>query len=187
MEGQGGWGKREDRQNSSELRANDPARIQELKDQIEKQKLRLAEAIAERKDQTPAFSIIPYEGANRTTRRPVYLECTAQGVVIQPEGVLVSIEDLGPTHGPGNPLDAALRVLRNAYQSRDAIYGITIPPYPLLLVRPEGIASYALARSAMSGWDDQVGYELMDAQMELAFPEGIPELKNDLVRALGVA
>ena len=187
LEAQARLEKLEDMQESSELKANDPARIQELKDQIEAQKLRLAEAIAERKDQTPAFSIIPYEGANRTTRRPVYLECTAQGVVIQPEGVLVSIEDLGTPHGPGNPLDAALRVLRNAYQSRDAIYGITIPPYPLLLVRPEGIASYALARSAMSGWDDQFGYELIDAQMELAFPDGIPELKTDLVRALGVA
>jgi hypothetical protein len=187
LEAQARLEKLEDMQESSELKANDPARIQELKDQIEAQMLRLAEAIAERKDQTPAFSIIPYEGANRTTRRPVYLECTAQGVVIQPEGVLVSIEDLGPPHGPGNPLDAALRVLRNAYQSRDAIYGITIPPYPLLLVRPEGIASYALARSAMSGWDDQFGYELIDAQMELAFPDGIPELKTDLVRALGVA
>ena len=187
LEAQARLEKLEDMQESSELKANDPARIQELKDQIEAQKLRLAEAIAERKDQTPAFSIIPYEGANRTTRRPVYLECTAQGVVIQPEGVLVSIEDLGPPHGPGNPLDVALRVLRNAYQSRDAIYGITIPPYPLLLVRPEGIASYALARSAMSGWDDQFGYELIDAQMELAFPDGIPELKTDLVRALGVA
>ena len=187
LEAQARLEKLEDMQESSELKANDPARIQELKDQIEAQKLRLADAIAERKDQTPAFSIIPYEGANRTTRRPVYLECTAQGVVIQPEGVLVSIEDLGPPHGPGNPLDAALRVLRNAYQSRDAIYGITIPPYPLLLVRPEGIASYALARSAMSGWDDQFGYELIDAQMELAFPDGIPELKTDLVRALGVA
>jgi len=179
--------KLDDTQESSELKANNPSRIEELQDRIEEQKLRLAEAIARRKDQTPAFSIIPYEGANRTTRRPVYLECTAQGVVIQPEGVLVSIEDLGPPHGPGNPLDAALRVLRNAYQTRDAIYGITIPPYPLLLVRPDGIASYALARSAMSGWDDQFGYELIDAQMDLAFPDGIPELKTDLVRALGVA
>jgi hypothetical protein len=179
--------KLDDMQESSELKATDPSKIAALKDRIEEQKLRLAEAIANRKDQTPAFSIIPYEGANRTTRRPVYLECTAQGVVIQPEGVLVSIEELGPPHGPGSPLDAALRVLRNAYQSRDAIYGITIPPYPLLLVRPDGIASYALARSAMSGWDDQFGYELIDAQMELAFPEGIPELKADLVRALDVA
>lgn len=179
--------KLDDTQESSELKANDPSRIEELQDRIEEQKLRLAEAIANRKDQTPAFSIIPYEGANRTTRRPVYLECTAQGVVIQPEGVLVSIEELGPPHGPGSPLDAALRVLRNAYQSRDAIYGITIPPYPLLLVRPDGIASYALARSAMSGWDDQFGYELIDAQMELAFPDGVPELKTDLVRALDVA
>jgi len=179
--------KLDDTEESFELKATDPSKIEALKDRIEEQKLRLAEAIANRKDQTPAFSIIPYEGANRTTRRPVYLECTAQGVVIQPEGVLVSIEELGPPHGPGSPLDAALRVLRNAYQSRDAIYGITIPPYPLLLVRPDGIASYALARSAMSGWDDQFGYELIDAQMELAFPDGIPELKADLVRALDVA
>jgi hypothetical protein len=179
--------KLDDMEESSELKATDPSKIEALKDRIEEQKLRLAEAIANRKDQTPAFSIIPYEGANRTTRRPVYLECTAQGVVIQPEGVLVSIEELGPPHGPGSPLDAALRVLRNSYQSRDAIYGITIPPYPLLLVRPDGIASYALARSAMSGWDDQFGYELIDAQMELAFPEGISELKADLVRALDVA
>ena len=97
------------------------------------------------------------------------------------------MEDLGPPHGPGNPLDAALRVLRNAYQARDADYGITIPPYPLLIVRPEGIHSYALARAAMSGWDDQFGYELIDAQMEMAYPEGIPELKTELTKTLAVA
>jgi hypothetical protein len=39
----------------------------------------------------------------------------------------------------------------------------------------------------MSGWDDQFGYELIDAQMQLAFPEGIPDLKNELNRTLAVA
>jgi len=173
---------------SSKLDAKDKqSRIEQLKAQIELEKQKLAEKIEKRKDQTPAFSIIPYEGANRTTRRPVYLECIDQGVVIQPEGILISMEDLGPPHGPGNPLDAALRVLRNAYQARDADYGITIPPYPLLIVRPEGIHSYALARAAMSGWDDQFGYELIDAQMEMAYPDGIPELKTELTKTLAVA
>jgi len=173
---------------SSKLDAKDKqSRIEQLKAQIELEKQKLAEKIEKRKEQTPAFSIIPYEGANRTTRRPVYLECIDQGVVIQPEGILISMEDLGPPHGPGNPLDAALRVLRNAYQARDADYGITIPPYPLLIVRPEGIHSYALARAAMSGWDDQFGYELIDAQMEMAYPDGIPELKTELTKTLAVA
>ncbi|MFM8570070.1 MAG: hypothetical protein ACKOAU_00595 [Pirellula sp.] len=175
----------------SSSRANDAAekqaQIAELKQQIILEKKKLSEQIAKRKDQTPAFSIIPYDGNNRTTRRPVYLECTEAGVVIQPEGILISIEDLGPPHGPGNPLDAALRVLRTAYQAKDAVYGITIPPYPLLLVRPDGIHTYALARSAMAGWDDQFGYELIDAQMPLAYPDGVPELKDELTKALDVA
>lgn len=163
------------------------SQIEQLKSKLDQERKNLAEKLQDRKDQTPAFSIIPYEGTNRTTRRPVYLECTEHGVVIQPEGILVSMEDLGPPHGPGNPLDAALRVLRNAYQARDAVYGITIPPYPLLIVRPEGIHSYALARSAMAGWDDQFGYELIDEQMQLAYPEGIPELKEELTRSLAIA
>jgi len=161
--------------------------IKRLQDQIQQEKQKLSESLRSRKDQTPAFSIIPYEGANRTTRRPVYLECTSEGVVIQPEGILIRIEDLGPPHGPGNPLDAALRVLRTAYQARDAVYGITIPPYPLLIVRPEGIHSYALARSAMSGWDDQFRYELIDERMQMAYPKGIPELASELTKTLEVA
>jgi hypothetical protein len=177
----------EDTSSKSENSLDNSSRIEQLKDRIEEEKRKLSEKIEQQKDQTPAFSIIPYDGANRTTRRPVYLECTQEGVVIQPEGILITMEDLGPPHGPGNPLDAALRVLRTAYQARDNVYGITIPPYPLLLVRPDGIHSYALARSAMSGWDDQFGYELIDAQMELAFPEGIPDLKNELTKTLALA
>jgi len=177
----------EETSSKSENSLDSLSRIEQLKERIEEEKRKLSEKIEQQKDQTPAFSIIPYDGANRTTRRPVYLECTQEGVVIQPEGILITMEDLGPPHGPGNPLDASLRVLRTAYQARDNVYGITIPPYPLLLVRPDGIHSYALARSAMSGWDDQFGYELIDDQMELAFPEGIPDLKNELTKTLAVA
>lgn len=177
----------EETSNAPEYSLNHLSQIEQLKERIEEEKRKLSEKIEQQKDQTPAFSIIPYDGANRTTRRPVYLECTQEGVVIQPEGILITMDDLGPPHGPGNPLDASLRVLRTAYQARDNVYGITIPPYPLLLVRPDGIHSYALARSAMSGWDDQFGYELIDDQMELAFPEGIPDLKNELTKTLAVA
>jgi uncharacterized protein YoxC len=162
-------------------------KIAQLKKQIDARQRELAEEVQRLKNRKPAFSIIPYDGPNGTSRRPVYIECKSDGVVIQPEGIRLSMRDLRPPYGPGNPLDSALRVLRNAYQQRDATFGLNIPPYPLLIVRPDGIESYAMARAAMSGWDDQFGYELIDAEMELAFPPGIPSLANDLQVALDTA
>ena len=159
----------------------------EVREEIEKKKRELAEEIEKQKKRKPAFAILPYKGPNGTSRRPVYLECRKEGVIIQPEGVLISFTDLRPPHGPGNPLDAALRVLRTTYQEKDATFGLTTPPYPLLIVRPDGIHTYALARAAMSGWDDQFGYELIDEEMELAFPPGAPQLANDLKTALDMA
>ncbi len=107
--------------------------------------------------------------------------------MIQPEGTLISIEDLKPPHGPGNPLDAALRVIRTAYQRLDPTASSQVAPYPLLLVRPDGIKAYVLARAAMSGWDDQFGYELIDQEMPLAFPPSLPGLNAQLASNLVVA
>ncbi len=163
------------------------AKMEALQREIDAKRLALAKKIEEQKNRKPAFSIIPYAGPNGTSRRPVYLECRSDGVVIQPEGIRITLQDLKPPFGPGNPLDATLRVLRNAYQQRDATFGLTIPPYPLLVVRPDGIQSYALARAAMSGWDDQFGYELVDADMDLVFPPSIPNLASELNVALEAA
>lgn len=162
-------------------------RVAELRKQIDAKKLELLAEIDKQKKRKPAFSVIPYVGTNGTSRRPVYLECTKDGVIVQPEGLLISLSDLKPPLGPGNPLDAALRVLRLAYQQRDTTFGITQPPYPLLLVRPDGIHTYALAREAMTGWDDQFGYELINADMDIKFPEGIPGLKEQLVGTIDTA
>ncbi len=161
--------------------------VQELKKEIDQKKKELIDEIEKHKNQKPAFAVIPYVGSNGTSRRPVYLECTKDGVVIQPEGLLISLNDLRPPFGPGNPLDAALRVLRLAYQQKDTIFGITQPPYPLLIVRPDGIQTYALAREAMSGWDDQFGYELVDNAMELKFPPSPAELKDQLTSTVELA
>ncbi|MFO0923402.1 MAG: hypothetical protein U0905_13040 [Pirellulales bacterium] len=60
-------------------------------------------------------------------------------------------------------------------------------PYPLLIVRPDGIRTYSLARAAMGGWDDQFGYELVDASMTLAFPPSTPGLADQLSRVVSTA
>jgi hypothetical protein len=158
-------------------------RVEDLKRAIEDKKQEIQEEIAKKKDRRPAFAIMPYTGRSGTTRRPVYIECTKQYVIIQPEGIKIDIKDLTPP-GPGNPLATALRVLRNAYSERDASYGFTQPPYPLLIIRPDGIESYARARAAMSSWDDQFGYELVEDSMDLAFPPGIPGLEKTLASAV---
>lgn len=161
--------------------------VADLRKEIEQKKLELIDEIDKQKKRKPAFAIIPYVGANGTSRRPVYLECTKEGIVVQPEGLLISLNDLKPPFGPGNPLDAALRVLRLAYQQKDATFGISQPPYPLLVIRPDGSQSFALAREAMGGWDDQYGYELVDNEMELKFPPSVAGLKEQLTTTIEIA
>ena len=168
------------RREQSEKMATLASRLHDEKAKLDEQRLIQAK-------KPPAFAIIPYQGSGGTSRRPIYIECTAKGVVIQPEGILISTEDLKPPHGPGNPLDASLRMIRSAYQRLDPNASSTVSPYPLLLVRPDGIKSYVLARAAMSGWDDQFGYELLDQNMPLAFPPSVPGLAPQLVNNLEVA
>ena len=43
-------------------------------------------------------------------------------------------------------------------------------PYPLLLVRPDGIKSYYAAREAMAGWGAEFGYELVGENWDLKYP-----------------
>ncbi|MCA9158929.1 MAG: hypothetical protein KDA72_11410 [Planctomycetales bacterium] len=156
---------------------------------LEKQLLEASEKLKQKLDKPdgdkPIFAIIPYDGPNGTHRRPIYLECIEQGIRIQPEGILLRTEDLEPPYGPGNPLDAALRTIRTQYAP--ANHAVTSTAYPLLIVRPSGIRSYAMARAAMSGWDDQFGYELMGDDVELTFPDGEPGLSDKIVRALELA
>ena len=56
-----------------------------------------------------SYSVVPYDGPNGTRRRPIYIECLADAVVLQPEGVRLSEADFEGPLGPGNPLAAALR------------------------------------------------------------------------------
>lgn len=172
---------------SESERAEQLRKVNDLESKIELEKEQLEKLKEKSKGNSPAFAIFPYQGKNGTTRRPIYLECVEAGVIIQPEGTLVSINDLKPPFGPGNPLDASLRLIRSEFQKLDPSSSSGVSPYPLLLVRPNGIKSYVLARAAMAGWDDQFGYELLDQNMPLAFPPTIPGLANQLETNLVIA
>ncbi|MEL6897307.1 MAG: hypothetical protein AAFP90_14490, partial [Planctomycetota bacterium] len=179
---------------SNEIRsATDPdaakESITEAKAQLAKAEEALRaerERIAKLEEQSPPndqprIVIVPHKGPNGTDRRPLYIECTAEGVIIRPEGTKIDADSLGFVTPKTNPLDAALRTARSYWQRHDP----TAPsPYPLLVVRPGGIKTYSLARAAMRSWDDQYGYELVPDGTRLAYPASDPALASKMNRVV---
>jgi hypothetical protein len=146
-----------------------------LQSQLAQARQQLVKAQAEAAARPRSFAIIPYDGPNGTRRRPIYVECTKAGIILQPEGLVLTPADFDGPLGPGNPLDASLRAIREHWVRHGGTQGGG-EPYPLLLVRPDGAVAYSVARAAMKSWEDAFGYELIDADMQLAFPPSDPVL-----------
>jgi hypothetical protein len=114
------------------------------------------------------YSIVPYFGPNSTTRRPIYIECVNDKLILQPSGIELSEGDFPFDLRNGNPLESALSTIRQHWTETN-VTGAEESPYPLLVVRPSGGRAYALARRAMVNWVDEFGYELIDASLTLDF------------------
>jgi hypothetical protein len=93
-------------------------------------------------------------------------------LILQPEGVAITADDLRPPFGAGNALASALRTARDHLirlhpgegASRDT------EPYPLLLVRPEGLNMFGRARRAIEAGDFDFGFELVESDWDLKYP-----------------
>jgi hypothetical protein len=168
--------------------------------QAEEELARLEKLIAEtealvenlRKDAggKKSYAIVPYKGPNGTYRKPIYIECTDKGVIIQPEGLVLTPEDFLAPRWPGNPLASVLRASREYLNQKAAREGAPEPPdpYPLLLVRPSGNDAYDLCYHAIKSWDADYGYEFIEEDLKLAFPEAAdPELARAQHHALLVS
>jgi hypothetical protein len=133
-----------------------------------------------------SYALVPYEGPQGTTRRPIYLECREGEIILQPEGVRITRDDLRPPLGAGNPLASALRAARDYMirlhpeegQNRDT------EPYPLIVVRPSGATIYGVAQRAIQSSDFQFGYELVEEDWELKYPAADPQLAMAEQRAI---
>ena len=143
---------------------------------------------AHRADQAarpPAYAVVPYEGANGTHRRPLYIECCIDGVFLQPEGIRLKPSDFEGPPGPGNPLASALRAARE-HIARTGASGAepAAQPYPLLLVRPSGVMAYYAAREAIQSWGSEFGYQFIDEDWTLTYPSPDPALADVENRAV---
>ncbi|MCH7752128.1 MAG: hypothetical protein IH898_08250 [Planctomycetes bacterium] len=144
-------------------------RLQQLIADTEKQ----LEELREQASGKHSYAIVPYQGQNGTYRKPIYIECCAEGIILQPEGLRFQPTDFADLSWPGNPLAAALRASREYLISQAARAGEPEPPdpYPLILVRPEGITQYLVARRAITSWGSDFGYEFIDSDWKLDFPD----------------
>jgi len=150
-------------------RAASQAELEQVRGQIAAAQRQLAETREAAAQRNHSYSVVPYEGPNQTRRRPIYLECRADTVVLQPEGIELTEADFEGPLGSGNPLAAALRAVRE-YLLRQRDFDPNVgEPYPLLLVRPEGINAFYAARAAMKSWGSDFGYELIDKDWKLAY------------------
>ena len=177
----------EDNQSVDEQQAeSEAARLEKL---VEETRQRVEDLRAESGGKH-SYAIVPYKGPNGTYRRPIYIECNSQGITLLPEGIQLTAEDFLVPHWPGNPLAAALRASREYLNNKAAKGGdyASPDPYPLLIVRPSGIKQYSLARAAITSWDSDYGYEFIDDDMPLTFPEAAdPQLARAQQHAVIIA
>lgn len=158
-----------------EVEAASEEEIKQLKQKLASAEKAVKKLSKDVQSKPPRVVLIPYKGPNGTSRRPIYIECTAAGVTLQPENVTITRAQLENSDAYANPLGAALRAVR--YHVTQT-YGSKTPPYPMLIIRPDGVKTYYAARAAMADWDDQFGYELVPTQVELAFPTSDANLKE---------
>ena len=145
--------------------------------ELEAARIRLVEARAaverarQQNKRAASYSVVPYEGPHRTRRRPVYVECRQDLMVLQPEGIELTPGDFAGFLGAGNPLASAVRGAHEYYAAKSPADKPASEPYPLLLVRPDGIATYYAARRALDSWGADFGYELIGQDWNLKFSE----------------
>ncbi len=144
--------------------------LAEAERQLSDKQAELASIQTAGNNEPATYHIVPYSGSGGTSRRPIYIECLPGKAVIQPEGVVLTRSDFATANHPDNVLAATLRTIRDHWLRND-VDSDRGDAYPLLVVRPGGEASYHLCRDAMKAWDDEFGYELVDTNVRLEYPE----------------
>ncbi len=129
--------------------------------------LRLEELLARLRQQRQrdqrTWSVVPYAGRRGRDSRPLYVECTAGGLVFHPERTSLS--------APLTLAEVRDEIERRTKESRANIPAGAGRAYWMLLVRPDGIMPYYLALTALRALEVDYGYEFVDADWVLDFPD----------------
>ena len=162
--------------------ADPETQIAKLKQKLDEATEGLEQARKDAENREPSYALVAYDGSSGTRRRPIYIECRGDRILLQPEEILLTGEDFREPLTDDNALASALRAQREYLN--DAAGSQQEPPYPLIVVRPDGAQAYAAARAAMKSWDSEFGYELVDESLDLTYPkrdEALAKVTRDAV------
>ena len=150
--------------------------------------LELAELQKEAAQKEKSYAIVPSRKTDGTFRRPIYIECRHNKMILQPEGVELVPGDFLALDRPDNPFDTVLRTIRQYYvETEQVVRGSE--PYPLLIVRPSGVDMYenAYTRMAVGNWIKDFGYEIVNEDWNIQYPVPNEELRNRILQQLEIA
>lgn len=158
--------------------AVDQTELRKLRDEQQRLRDKVLESrklLAEHKqhDGNSAHIIVPYDGVTGTTRRPIVLECTDDGIKFVSENIKLTANDLQHFTASNNPVLAGTRELVRYWSSRNAVQDnphAQPKPYVLLIVRPSGTLGYYVARGFLDELGTEFGYELVDEQFRFEPP-----------------
>jgi hypothetical protein len=124
------------------------------------------------------FAVIPFDVRSGTTRRPILIECTDDGLRFLPEDIVIRPSDLEGFTERYNPLLAGAGALMSywtAWNLRQPEPDEQPEPYVLLIVRPSGTVGYYVAMQMLGALKVPHGYELIEDSVALQPPPLDPE------------
>ncbi len=138
-----------------------------------KRRLRAAQ-VADATAQNDQFQVVPFDPQTGTTRRPIFIECSAAGIRFLPEDILITAKDLEGFTTKANPIAAGTGALINYWNAinlKQRNPRNEPEPYVLILVRPEGIVAYYVALRMLEPIRTSQGYELIEESTVLKLPD----------------
>ncbi len=142
------------------------AELVRLTNELAKLQQTLADLKALRQRQQQTYSLVPYRGRRGDNRRPIYLECAAGALILHPERSALAATD--------SSVDILQEVQKRITRLEPtSLTGSSKPetPYLLLLVRPDGILTYYRTLAALKDLQVDFGYEFVEPDWILSFPE----------------
>ena len=126
------------------------------------------------------FMVVPFDPQSGTSRRPILIECTAEGLRFIPEDVIIRPDDLEGFTPRVNPLLAGSNSLVSywtAWNLKQPQPAREPEPYVLMLVRPSGTVAYYVAMRMLETLKQPHGYELIEEDTQLQQPPLDPGAK----------
>lgn len=164
---------------NAELRLNETELQKQALELMQRRKQIQDEIAAQKVSQAirkPVYEVVAHDGNSGTNRRPILIECRADGLVFASEQVTVSARTLNDYGPEDNPLLAGANALTAYWKLMDAQNGRPESrPYVLLIVRPEGTVGFYVARRYLEALQQDYGYELVPSDMEIHWPPADPE------------